>query len=80
MSNLIDTTNPKLWGYIFLTLGIIIRYSIGSRTYKRRGAGGLEHFKTSCFAIVLLIVSLEWGFKWASYGLILLGAFLIINA
>ncbi|WEK17944.1 MAG: hypothetical protein P0Y49_14170 [Candidatus Pedobacter colombiensis] len=80
MKHLIDTTDPMLWGIVALSMGIITRYIIGGRQYRRRGAGGLQHFNTSCFAWVLLVFFLEWVFKWASYGLILLGLFLILNA
>lgn len=80
MKNLIDTTNPMLWGIISLLIGLFILYNVWSGKYKRRGAGGLQHFKTSCFALVLIVFFLQWIFKWASYGLILLGLFLILNA
>jgi hypothetical protein len=77
MDTLFNTTDPKFWGYIFLFSGIIIRYIVGSRRYKRRGAGGLQHFNVP-YGFALIITLLEWCFKWLAYAAMLLGIFLII--
>ncbi len=78
MDTLFITTDPRFWGYLFLIVGIIIRYSIGRRRFNRRGAGGLQHFNVS-YAFAVIITFLEWCFTWIAYATILLGIFLIIK-
>ncbi|WP_316835046.1 hypothetical protein [Pedobacter nutrimenti] len=79
MKTLFDSTDPQFWGYVFFISGILIRFIIGANRYRRRGAGGLQHFNHP-YAVALLITFLEWVFKWAAYALILLGIFMLLNA
>ena len=80
MKTIFDTTDPQFWGYAFLIAGIIVRFLIGSRRYKRRGAGGLQHFEGRFYGTVLFIILIEWIMKWAALAAILVGLFMILNA
>lgn len=44
--------------WMLLIAGIIIRYIIGQRRFKRRGLGGLQHFNNYFIALITLFI--EW--------------------
>lgn len=70
-----DTLNkfiqdPSYW--LILAIGIGLKLLIGMRRFKRRGAGGLQHF--SNYFIGLITLGLEWITNIAAIGLMLWGA------
>lgn len=77
METLSIKTPPLFWGYLFLFMGIVIHYCIGKRRFNRRGIGGLPQFSSYGKAVIVLFM--EWLFKWIGYALTGLGLFLIIN-
>ncbi|PSK90848.1 hypothetical protein B0I18_107260 [Taibaiella chishuiensis] len=70
-------TDPQFYGYIFLSIGIIIRYVIHRRRFNRRNVAGLYGF--SSFEHRVIIPLIEFVFKWAANALILLGIFMAIK-
>lgn len=63
---------PSAWmAPLLLALGILLRIVIKTRRAKRRGAGGLQQFRTVIG--MLLIPVIEWLLWWAANGLIIYG-------
>ncbi len=62
--------DPSYW--LLLGIGIGLKLFIGMRRFKRRGAGGLQHFHH--YFIGLITLALEWIGQVIAKGMILWGA------
>lgn len=58
-------------GWLLLAAGIVIRYIIAGRRFRRRGWGGLQHYPS--FARAVITTFFEWVFKWVAILMILAG-------
>ncbi|MBW7892927.1 MAG: hypothetical protein H3C48_18255 [Chitinophagaceae bacterium] len=77
METLKNLTSVQLHGIYLLLLGLTIRLIIGSRRYRRKGAGGLQHFGVHYF-LALIITAIESLLNIAGLLAILIGLLLII--
>ncbi|HUN01234.1 MAG TPA: hypothetical protein PLS00_00145 [Niabella sp.] len=77
METLKNLSSVQLHGIYLLLLGVAIRLIIGSRRYKRRGAGGLQHFGVNYF-LALVITAIESLLNMAGLVAILIGLLLIM--
>lgn len=66
----------RLFGWILLVTGIIVKYFIARRRFSRRGVGGLQHF--SSFEKSLFITFIEIVFNLLSF-LFILGGILVLG-
>lgn len=76
MHTIHDINDPKTQGLIVLLAGIVIRYIINVRKFKRRGISGLQHFNNYFTAVITLFS--EWLFKWVGNGLFIWGLFRLL--
>lgn len=70
-------TDPQFYGYMFLSIGITIRFIIWRRRFNRRNVAGLYRYAN--FEVMIVIRLFEFLFKWIATGLILLGAFMAVK-
>jgi hypothetical protein len=54
-----------------VVLGISLKLFVGMRRFKRRGAGGLQHFNNYFTGIIT--VAIEWAVQWIASILLLWG-------
>lgn len=71
-----NLTSVQLHGIYLLLFGLAIRFTVGRRRFKRRGAGGLQHFRS--YLMALVITTIESLFNIAGLIAILTGLLLIV--
>lgn len=76
MEILNELTRIQLHGIYLLIAGLIIRFIVGRRRFKRRGVGGLQHFNS--YLLALIVMSIEWLFNLAGLAAIIIGLFLLV--
>ncbi len=76
MEILNDLTRLQTHGIYLLITGIVIRFIVGRRRFKRRGIGGLQHFNS--YLVALILMTIEWLFNFIGMIAILLGILLLL--
>lgn len=76
MEILNELTRIQIHGIYLLIAGLVIRFIVGRRRFKRRGIGGLQHFNS--YIVALIVMTIEWLFNLAGLLAIVLGVFLLV--
>lgn len=76
MEILSNLTRLQIHGILLLLSGLLTRFIIAQRRFRRRGIGGLQHFNSYISALV--VMTLEWLFNLLGLLCILLGLLLLL--